>query len=110
MLLVSAKGLNTARGMGVFEDVLEGYRRIRLLILDEWLLFPLNTTEARDLLEIVERRLGVSSTIFSSQFTPEGWHSKIGEGVVADAILDRIVHIVKRHPFPRSKGTPTFPQ
>ena len=56
--------------MGVFEDVLEGYRRIRLLILDEWLLFPLNTTEARDLLEIVERRLGVSSTIFSSQFTP----------------------------------------
>ena len=46
MLLVSAKGLNTARGMGVFEDVLEGYRRIRLLILDEWLLFPLNTTEA----------------------------------------------------------------
>jgi DNA replication protein DnaC len=84
--------LAVARGMGVFEDALEGYRRIRLLILDEWLLFPLNTTEARDLLEIVERRLGVSSTIFSSQFTPEGWHSKIGEGVVADAILDRIVH------------------
>ena len=84
--------LAVARGMGVFEDVLEGYRRIRLLILDEWLLFPLNTTEARDLLEIVERRLGVSSTSFSSQFTPEGWYSKIGEGVVADAILDRIVH------------------
>ncbi|MGI6790234.1 hypothetical protein [Aminivibrio sp.] len=40
--------------MGVFEDAIEGYRRIRLLILDEWLLFPLNTTEARDLLEIVE--------------------------------------------------------
>ena len=39
-----------------------------------------------------QARLGVSSTIFCSQYTPEGWHAKIGEGVVADAILDRVVH------------------
>ena len=33
-----------------------------------------------------------ASTIFSSQFAPAGWHGKIGEGTLADAILDRIVH------------------
>jgi DNA replication protein DnaC len=68
------------------------YKRISLLILDEWLLVPLNNTEARDLLEIVEARHKKASTIFCSQFPPAGWHSKIGEGTLADAILDRIVH------------------
>lgn len=58
-----------------------------------WLLVPLANTEARDLLEIIEARHKKGSTIFSSQFTPAGWHGKIGEGTLADAILDRIVHV-----------------
>jgi hypothetical protein len=33
------------------------------------------------------RPWGKGSTIFSSQFDPAGWHGKIGEGPVADAIL-----------------------
>ena len=56
------------------------------------LLVPLTNSEARDLLEIVESRHKKGSTIFSSQFSPAGWHGKIGEGTLADAILDRIVH------------------
>ena len=48
--------------------------------------------ETRDLLEIVELRHKKGSTIFASQFKPEGWHGKIGEGPLADAILDRIVY------------------
>ena len=43
-------------------------------------------------LEIVEARHKKGSTIFASQFAPAGWHVKIGEGTLADAILDRIVH------------------
>jgi len=63
-----------------------------LFILDEWLLLPLTSTEARDLLEIVEARHQRASTIFLSRFAPNGWHTKIGKGTLADAILDRIVH------------------
>jgi DNA replication protein DnaC len=48
--------------------------------------------EARDLLEIVEARHKRASTIFISQFAPAGWHNKIGEATLADAIPDRIVH------------------
>lgn len=52
----------------------------------------LTESEARDVLEIVEARHQKASTIFSSQFAPAGWHAKIGEATLADAILDRIVH------------------
>ena len=84
--------LTVARGEGVFQKVMRGYKKIDLLILDEWLLIPLSGSETRDLLEIVETRHGRCSTIFSSQFDPAGWQAKIGEGPLAEAILDRIVH------------------
>ncbi|MDQ0220694.1 DNA replication protein DnaC [Peribacillus cavernae] len=48
--------------------------------------------EARDVLEIVEARHQVASTIFCSQFDTQGWYEKIGEATLADAILDRIIH------------------
>lgn len=84
--------LAVARGEGIYQKVMKQYKLVSLLILDEWLLVPLSNSEARDLLEIVEARHKKGSTIFSSQFAPAGWHGKIGEGTLADAILDRIVH------------------
>ena len=84
--------LAVARGEGIYQRVMKSYKKIPLLILDEWLLVSLKESEARDLLEIVEARHQRGSTIFCSQFTPAGWHGKIGESTLADAILDRIVH------------------
>jgi DNA replication protein DnaC len=84
--------LSVARGEGIFQKVMQGYKKIDLLILDEWLLTPLTDSESRDLLEIVEARHGRCSTIFSSHFDPAGWQIKIGEGPLAEAILDRIIH------------------
>ncbi|MCJ7689783.1 MAG: IS21-like element helper ATPase IstB [Clostridiaceae bacterium] len=81
-----------ARGEGIYQKVIKQYKNVSLLILDEWLLVPLNNSEARDLLEIIEARHKKAATIFSSQFSPSGWHGKIGEDTLADAILDRIVH------------------
>jgi len=84
--------LAVARGEGIYQKVMSQYKKVKLLILDEWLLLPLRENEVRDLLEIVEARHKRSSTIFLSQFAPAGWHGKIGDGTLADAILDRIVH------------------
>jgi DNA replication protein DnaC len=84
--------LLVARGEGTYKQLLKEYKKISLLVLDEWLLTPLSSVEARDLLEIVEARHKRASTIFISQFAPQGWHSKIGEETLADAILDRIIH------------------
>ncbi|MEG1968277.1 MAG: IS21-like element helper ATPase IstB [Clostridia bacterium] len=84
--------LAIARGEGNYRKVIKAYKQVKLLILDEWLLYPLKETEARDLLEIVEGRYKKASTIFCSQFEVGGWHPKIGEPTLADAICDRIVH------------------
>lgn len=84
--------LSVARGEGIFQKVIQGYKKIDLLILDEWLLIPLSAIESRDLLEIIEARHSRCSTIFSSQFDVSGWHTKISDVPLSEAILDRIVH------------------
>jgi DNA replication protein DnaC len=84
--------LAIARGDGTYRTIMKHYKSVKLLILDEWLLFPLKESEARDLLEIVEARNRKASTIFCSQFDVAGWYLKIGEPTVADAVCDRIVN------------------
>ena len=84
--------LAISRGDGTYRKVMKKYKQVKLLILDEYLLFPLKEAEARDLLEIVEARHKVASTVFCSQFAVAGWYDKIGEATLADAICDRIVH------------------
>ena len=84
--------LAIARANGTYRKVIQQYKKPALLIIDEWLLYPLKETEARDLLEIAEGRYKKASTIFCSQFDVPGWRDKIGDPILADAICDRIVH------------------
>ena len=84
--------LTVARGEGTFKKTIRQYKTVDLLVLDEWLLSPLNDTAARDLLEIVEARYELGSIVFCSQFAPSEWHDRINEGTLSEAILDRIVH------------------
>lgn len=75
-----------------YRKLVSKYKKIELLIIDEWLLTPLPQAEAVHVFEIIEARLKNTSTIFCSQYSPEGCHSKIENVQIADAILDRIVH------------------
>jgi len=84
--------LAIARAEGNYRKIIKQYKQVKLLILDEWLLYPLKEAETRDLLEIAESRYKKASTIFCSQFDVGGWHKKIGDPTLADAICDRIVH------------------
>lgn len=81
-----------ARAEGYYRKLMRACKAAHLLILDEWLLTPLKDVEAKELLEIVEARYKRASTIFCSQFDVGGWHEKIGDPTLADAICDRIVH------------------
>ena len=84
--------LSIARGDGSFRRMINQYRKYDLLILDKWLLIPLDTATSLDILEIIEARHENASMVFISQSSPGGWHSMIGEGRIADAVLDRILH------------------
>ena len=68
------------------------YKKYSLLVIDEWLLYPLKESECRDLLEIMESRYRRASTILCSQFDIPGWRDKLSDPILADAICDRIVH------------------
>lgn len=81
-----------ARGNGTIRKLMAQYKKYALLVIDEWLLYPLKESECRDLLEIMESRYKRASTILCSQFDIPGWRDKLSDPILADAICDRIVH------------------
>ena len=89
--------LNVARELGIFKKAIRTYKRVDLLILDEWLIRTLAPQEAYDLLEIIEARCESGSIIFCTQYEPKGWYERINpdkdnDSPISDAIMDRIVH------------------
>ncbi|KNZ40171.1 ATP-binding protein [Acetobacterium bakii] len=71
---------------------LKKYTNYPLLILDEWLITDLSDDELHFLFELVERRYDNGATIFCTQYKIEEWHARLGGGVLADSIMDRIIH------------------
>lgn len=72
--------------------ILKKYARYKVMVVDEWLMDPLNPDQMRFFLELVDRRHDKSSTVWCSQYRVEDWHGRLGGGTHADAIMDRIVH------------------
>lgn len=70
--------------------------RSSLLILDD---FGLNHLEEEDwiaLLEVFDDRVNRTSTIIATQIPVQNWHQIIKSNAVADAILDRFIHVAYR--------------
>jgi DNA replication protein DnaC len=84
--------LSASRAEGTYRKVMKSYKQVKLLILDEWLLYPVSEGDVRDILEIIDRRHKTGSTIFCSQLDIGGWHERLGGATIADAICDRIAH------------------
>jgi len=72
--------------------LLKKYSSYDVLILDEWLLEDISEEEQHFLFELIERRHDQASTLFCTQYKQVDWHSRLGGGVHADAIMDRIIH------------------
>lgn len=75
---------------GTFVKLLNKLERIRLLILDDFGLAPLDHNTRLALLQILEDRYGKKSVIIASQLPIAKWHEYIGEATLADAIMDRL--------------------
>jgi DNA replication protein DnaC len=70
--------------------------KIDVLILDDWGIGSMNEMQRKDILELIEERYQRASTIIVAQLPVKNWHEIIGEQIVADAILDRVVHNAHR--------------
>lgn len=84
--------LALAKGDGRYLRLLASFAKADLLVLDDYGLEPLGRDQRHDLLEILEDRHGLKSTLVTSQLPIEHWHEQIGDPTLADAILDRLVH------------------
>ena len=88
--------LALARGDGRYPRLLNKLARTELLVLDDFLLTPVSSEEAKDLLEITEDRNQLRSTMVVSQLPVDSWHQAIPDPTLADAILDRLVQNAHR--------------
>lgn len=84
--------LRIAHGDGSFTRRLQAIAKTDLMILDDWGLHPLTPDERADLLEVLDDRANIRSTVITSQLPVEHWHEYLNDPTLADAILDRIVH------------------
>lgn len=84
--------LALAKGDGRYLKLLKSFAKTDLLVLDDYGLVTLQQEQRHDLLEILEDRHGLKSTLVTSQLPLEHWHEQIGDPTLADAILDRLVH------------------
>lgn len=101
--------LALARADGTYPRLLARFARTDVLVLDDWGLSPVADTDRRDLLEIMDDRHGLRSTIWTSQIPVAQWHDHVGDPTVADAICDRLLHnahrIVLQGPSRRKQKT-----
>jgi len=84
--------LALAKADGRYRRVLAAYARLDLFVIDDWGLASLTEEQRRDVLEILEDRHDLRSTLIASQLPIEKWHKVIGDPTLGDAILDRLVH------------------
>jgi DNA replication protein DnaC len=85
-----------ARADGRLPRLMASWARVEVVVLDDFLLRPLAPDQAADVLEVIEDRVGLRSTIVTSQLPVGMWHEALGEPTVADGILDRLLERVHR--------------
>jgi len=83
------QGLVRTHGQRKFTDKLV---RPDLLVLDNFGMRKLTATEAQDLCEILDARIGERAIVITSQLPLAHWSEVIADPVISDAIRDRLEH------------------
>jgi DNA replication protein DnaC len=92
--------LSIARADGRLSRLMASWSRAGVLVIDDFLLRKLHPDQAADVLEVIEDRVGLRSTIVTSQLPIEHWHESFGDTTIADAVLDRLfekAHRIELH-------------
>jgi DNA replication protein DnaC len=84
--------LAIARADGRYIRLLASWARMDLLVIDDFGLSTLSSESTRDLLEVLDDRYNISSTLVSSQLPVDDWHKTMEDPTLADAVLDRLIH------------------
>lgn len=86
------KKLKLSKVDGTYLKELTKLQKANVLILDDFGLQSFDNHAREALMDIIDDRYDKNSTIIASQIPVSAWYEIIGEGTIADAILDRIVN------------------
>jgi DNA replication protein DnaC len=84
--------LKLAKVDGTYQKEITNLMKNDLLILDDFGLKAFDNLAREALMDIIEDRYNTKSTIIASQIPVSTWYDIIGEGTIADAILDRLIN------------------
>ena len=84
--------INAARGTGLFLKFLNKIARIKVLIIDDFVMQDITTQDLAALLEIIEEKQQTGSIIITTQYPIPKWHQRFPDPTMADAICDRLVN------------------
>ncbi len=84
--------MRLSKADGTYVKELQKLQKVNLLILDDFGLQAFDNSAREILMDIIDDRHNKMSTIITSQIPVSVWYDIIGEGTIADAILDRIVN------------------
>jgi DNA replication protein DnaC len=102
--------LSLGRADGRYGRQLAAMARVSLLVLDDFLLTPTGSEGCRDLLEVVEDRAELRSTIVVSQLPIDKWHGAMSDPTLSEAVLDRVLQsshrIAMKGPSMRKRQPP----
>ena len=81
-----------ARAAGRYLSYVKNLIKTEAIILDDFGLRNYTHDEATSLMDILEERYQKGVVLLTSQINPEGWLKLFEDPVIAEAIVDRIVH------------------
>lgn len=84
--------LKISKADGTYSKEIKKIKSQDLIIFDDFGLSPFDKDSRLMLLEIIEDRIGISSTIVSTQLPVKQWFDVIGDQTIADAFIDRLIH------------------
>jgi len=84
--------LNAGRADNTYEKRLAVYTRTDLLVIDDFGLKPMQPPAAQDMYDVINERYEQGSIILTSNKAFADWGMALGDGVIASAILDRLLH------------------
>lgn len=84
--------IHSAKGTGQYLKFLSKIAKIKILIIDDFLMNTIDNRDAEALMDIIEEKDQTGSVIVTSQFPVQKWHNRLPDQTIADALCDRLVH------------------
>jgi len=84
--------IQAAKAAGRYLNYVKGLCKSKALILDDLGLRNYTHEEATSLMDILEERYQKAPLIVTSQVEPQGWMKLFEDPVIAEAIVDRLIH------------------